>query len=115
MRCHFCGSRSRWNENLIRGLFFNNQMRQLAPLRIASRVVGLNCMDGQRITTAQTARLRQLVARNLRFLSRLCGRMARLGFPPADPLYRAALNARNAVQGLHVESHYASCKGGVGR
>jgi hypothetical protein len=67
------------------------------------------------ITTDQANRLREQVARKLRFLNRLVDRMTRLKFPPADPLYRAALNARHALQGLHVEAHYASCTSGVGR
>jgi len=41
--------------------------------------------------------------------------MDRLGFPPQDPLWRAAVQARHALQGLHVAAHYASCTSGVGR
>jgi hypothetical protein len=42
--------------------------------------------------------------------------LTRRGFPGNDPLYVAALRARNAVQDLHVALHYASCpKGTVGR
>lgn len=63
----------------------------------------------------QARKLMATVAKQLRFLNRLCGRMSALGFPPNDPLWRAASEARNAMQDLHVASHYAGCKTGVGR
>lgn len=63
----------------------------------------------------QAHELMARVAGQLRFLNRLCERMRNLGFPPDDPLWRAAITARNAHQDLHVASHYAGCKSGVGR
>lgn len=63
----------------------------------------------------QARRLRLTVARDLRYLSRLCQRMTRLGFPPDDRLYVAADRARAFMQDLHVAAHYAGCKHGVGR
>lgn len=63
----------------------------------------------------QAERLREQIAGHLRYLNRLCERMNRLGFPPADPLYVAAERARAAIQALHVAAHYASCGQGVGR
>jgi hypothetical protein len=41
--------------------------------------------------------------------------MNRVGFPGTDDVYLAALRAQDAVQGLAVNVHYASCKSGVGR
>ena len=72
-------------------------------------------MDSDQLKPQQAANLRQIVGRDLRFLSRLCTRMERLGFPPNDRLYRAAMNARHALQALHVEAHYCACTSGVGR
>jgi len=37
-----------------------------------------------------------------------------LGFPPADPLYAATLQAYNAVHEPQVRCHYAGCASGVG-
>lgn len=72
-------------------------------------------MDSRDLSIEQVKRLHDLVGRQLRFLNRLCERMDQLQFPPDDPLYRAALTARHATQGLFVESHYASCTSGVGQ
>jgi hypothetical protein len=63
----------------------------------------------------QVERLAAIVGRELRFLNRLCDRMNRLGFPPDDPLFRAAMLARNGMHGLNVAAHYANCESGVGR
>ena len=41
--------------------------------------------------------------------------MERLGFPHTDPLYMETCRAFNALQGLHMAAHYASCKSGVAR
>jgi hypothetical protein len=72
-------------------------------------------MKPARLSIEQARRLRERVAARLRFLNRLVERMNAIGFVPGDPLMTAALNARDAVQKLHVEAHYASCKSGVGR
>jgi hypothetical protein len=96
-------------------LFFNNLIRELYSAIARGVTCTIEFVKAHQITTAQAARLRELVGRDLRFMSRLCQRMERLGFPPDDALYRAALNARHAVQALHVEAHYRSCTSGVGR
>jgi hypothetical protein len=67
------------------------------------------------ITPAQATRLRLIVAADLRFVGRLCERMRMLGFPPADPLYTAAIRAHHSLQELHVQAHYCSCTSGVGK
>jgi hypothetical protein len=41
-----------------------------------------------------------IVARDLRFLNRVCARMQQLRFPVNDPLWREAQRARNAMQNL---------------
>jgi len=63
----------------------------------------------------QALKLRETVARQLRFVSRLCRRLDVLGFPPSDPLWRAACRARDGLHELHVAAHYAAVKKGVGR
>ena len=70
-------------------------------------------MDSTRLTREQADRVRRVVARHLRYLNRLCDRMNRLGFPPADPLFDAADRARRAVQDLHVAALYAKCQHGA--
>jgi len=72
-------------------------------------------MTGTDLKPEKAHRLMAQVAEQLRFLNPLCERMQNLGFPPDDPLWRASITARNAHQDLHVASHYASCKTGVGR
>lgn len=72
-------------------------------------------MTSADLTPEQAQRLRLAIARQLRYLNRLCGRLQSLRFPVEDPLCAAALRARNAMQDLHVACHYASCKRGVGR
>ena len=72
-------------------------------------------MTSAELRSDQAGRLRLVIARELRYLNRLCERMTRLGFPPDDPLFVAALRARDALQDLHVVTHYAECKHGVGR
>lgn len=67
------------------------------------------------LTPEQALKLMAIVREQLRFLNRLCDRMTRLGFSPTDPLWNTAIEARNAMQNLHVASHYAACKSGVGR
>jgi len=71
-------------------------------------------VDSRELTVSQAGRLREQVARELRYLGRLCARMQALGFPPGDPLFAAANKARNALQELHVVAHYCSCTSGVG-
>lgn len=72
----------------------------------------MNCKD---LTPQQAERLKTVVARELRFLNRLCARMQQLQFPLDDPVWLAASAARNAVQDLHTAAHYAACRSGVGR
>ena len=72
-------------------------------------------MTSDDLQPEQCQKLGAIVGRQLRFLNRLCARMDRLGFTPSDPLWQAAQQARDAVQGLNVAAHYAGCRHGVGR
>ena len=67
------------------------------------------------IQPEQADKLQAMVARELRFLNRLCQRMQLRRFRPDDPLWLAAHRARDSVQHLHVAVHYAGCRSGVGR
>jgi hypothetical protein len=62
----------------------------------------------------QTHKLMAIVGHQLRFANRLCDRMQRLGFQTQDPLWRAAIRAQEALQGLYMASHYAGCRSGLG-
>jgi hypothetical protein len=41
--------------------------------------------------------------------------MEERGFPPQAPLYQLVTRAFEALHHLHIELHYRSCDGGVGR
>ncbi len=57
-------------------------------------------MDSDRLTAEQAKKLKEQVGRTVRYYNRLVARMELRRFGPTDPLYRAALNARNAAQSL---------------
>ena len=65
--------------------------------RLASPTV-----TSRELTPDQIARLAESIGALARYLNRLCRRMESAGFPAADPLYRRALHARNAAEGLHA-------------
>ena len=71
-------------------------------------------MDRTTIKRKQAATINKALWPSLNYLFRLQTRMVKVGFPPADPLYLLVSAAYDAVQRLHVETHYLSCKG-VGR
>ena len=72
-------------------------------------------MTSANLRPEQAHKLMASVGRQVQYLNRLCARMDRLRFPPDDPLWRAAIKARDAARELYVASHYAECKTGVGR
>lgn len=72
-------------------------------------------MNSSNLTHEQLKELCRIIRRKLHFLGRLRQRMERLGFRPDDRLYLATTDAYNAVHALHVECHYLTCRGGVGR
>ena len=87
-----------------------------AARRLPSRQTAIKCgVDSSHLQPEQIAQLRRVVGRDLRFLNNLCARMQSLRFPVDDPLCRAALTARDAMQDLYTASHYAGCQGGVGK
>ena len=63
-------------------------------------------MDSSSLQRQQIEQLRQQVAAKLHYLGRLARRMERLGFPPNDALYVAALRAHSGLLDLHVAIHY---------
>ena len=63
-------------------------------------------VDSSQLNRDQLEQLRRQVAGKLHYLGRLARRMERLGFPPADPVYRAALRAHSGLLELHVAIHY---------
>src|SRR5438045_1030397 len=66
-----------------------------------------------RITREQAEKLKPLVNRHQRFANKLVDRLTRLGYTPGDSLFRAALEAQHALQGLAVTLHYLSCGSGA--
>lgn len=71
-------------------------------------------VDSTHLQPEQATRVCRSVRRSLAYVGRLRRRMEVLGFPPDDPLYRAASRAHDALQELHVRAHYCSCTSGVG-
>jgi hypothetical protein len=51
----------------------------------------------------------------LGYLNKMLDRMHTVGFLPDDKLLRLVVEARDAMHGLCVELHYASCGHGVGK
>lgn len=72
-------------------------------------------MTSESLPEQQALALREQVAVRLRWLNKLQARLQKTGFPPNDPLFFAAVRARETMQDLHTAAHYASCKHGVGK
>jgi len=72
-------------------------------------------MTSRDLTARQADALKQQIRLRLQYLNRLCDRLDYLHFEPTDLLAQEALRARDAMQGLFVAAHYASCERGVGR
>jgi hypothetical protein len=53
--------------------------------------------------------------RGANYLVRLRDRMVKAGLDPEDEVFRAVIEAHDAMQTLRVRLHYRSCKSGVGR
>lgn len=66
-------------------------------------------MNRARLHRDQLFRLQMSVSPILRYLNRLCSRIAALEFPADDPLRLAAVRARDAVQALYeaADQHHA--------
>ena len=72
-------------------------------------------MDSDALKAEQALKLREQVGRRVQYFNRLVERMDQVRFKPTDPLYTAAMAARDASRSLWMQAHYASCKSGVGR
>lgn len=72
-------------------------------------------MTSDDLSPEQARQVNEVAGRQLRYVNRLVRRMEQLRFPPDDALLRAALRAQDALQGLTMAAHYASCKHDVGR
>jgi hypothetical protein len=72
-------------------------------------------VDSSDITAEQAAVLRERFGEMLNYAGRVRRRMERPGFPHNDRLYRETCRAADALQGLFMAAHYASCKTGVAR
>ena len=68
----------------------------------------------KRIEPWQAAIILQSLFPGANYLVRLRDRMVRAGFDPTDDVYRAVLDAHNAMMSLRVHLHYRSCISGVG-
>jgi len=75
----------------------------------------LRAVRSSNLKPAQVQQLEACVGRQLAYLNRLLERMDRLGWEPSDPMYVAALQARNGVHALHVAALYAGIGHGVGK
>jgi hypothetical protein len=72
-------------------------------------------MAGKRVEHWQAGKVKEAVGPMVGYLYRLLRRMEKVGFGRADRLYDLATQAYDALHALSVETHYLSCKGGVGR
>jgi hypothetical protein len=72
-------------------------------------------MQSTDLTREQVRSLKNKLHPMLGYLSRLKRRMVQRGFLNDDPLLAAVVRAEDAMHALHVETHYLSCDGGVGR
>lgn len=66
------------------------------------------------ITREQAELLKPIIGRHQRFANKLVDRLTRIGYAPDDHLFRAAVQAKAALQDLAMAIHYVSCAGGVG-
>jgi len=67
------------------------------------------------LTTGQAAKINDRIRPLVSYLYRLKERMERRSFPRDDPYYLLVVRAHDAMHRLFVETHYMSCKQGVGR
>jgi hypothetical protein len=72
-------------------------------------------MQSNDLTREQARALKNKIQPMLGYMGRLKKRMARRGFLSQDPLLTKVCRAEDALHALHVEPHYLSCGGGVGR
>jgi hypothetical protein len=66
-------------------------------------------MNNDEITKEQAAQMAKVIGRSLGCLFRLRKRMADVGFPQDDPLFKLVDSAYDATHRLWVDLHYRSC------
>lgn len=69
-------------------------------------------MDSRQLTVEQVRMISAVIARQLRYLTRLRERMDRRQFPPSDTIYQLVSQSMNMLQRLHVALHYLACPPG---
>lgn len=69
-------------------------------------------MDSSDLSADQAAKLYLAVRPTLDFLSLVRERMTRLGFDPADRLFRLVCRAQEATDDLADETHRLACSNG---
>jgi hypothetical protein len=72
-------------------------------------------MRSDQLTRRQCEVLKEQIRRQLSYLNHLQARMIKRRFVQGDPLLQRVIDARAAMHNLHIELHYLSCDGGVGR
>jgi hypothetical protein len=80
-----------------------------------SPICTLLAVDSETTTIAQAQRMHDALAPTLGYLTRLQQRMDRVGFIPADPLYRDVRAAHDVMHALVSRLHYMTCESGVGQ
>jgi hypothetical protein len=72
-------------------------------------------MNSEDIKTWQAKKVNEKIGPTLGYLTRLKARLDKRGFKSSDPFYQIVAKAQDALQHLVTETHYLSCKSGVGR
>ena len=72
----------------------------------------MNCDD---VTHDQARRVHEALDGPLLYLQRLEQRLTDRAFDPAERFYQLVVEAHNAIHRLSIETHFMSCKTGVGR
>lgn len=67
------------------------------------------------LTSKQAEKIYEALRPTLGFLTQLEGRLQELGFAATDGYYEKVRAALDAYHRLTVETHYLSCKSGVGK
>ena len=70
--------------------------------------------DSSQLTHEQARRIHDAIGPTVGYLSRLLDRMDKRHFPPDDKLRRLATDAFHALKDLAMDTHYRSCRSGVG-
>lgn len=103
-------------EQQFRFLFcWNEHATIIASGRNDTRGRMLSIVNSSDLQPEQAARLVESIRRQLVYHNNLCARIQSLQWPVDDPVNRAALVARNALQDLLTAARYAGMKTGIGK